>query len=151
MNGDRLNELEAGFLNGSLGDAEENELKAWVMDQPEHELYPYFALAAQSDDLDMPDFKARIVLDQPKGIPWLKVAAAVIVLCVVGFLFKDSILPARQKAYSETEIDESYKATMETLSAMAGFLDKSLTDAEQAIDLSKPFEKLNDLKDENSK
>ena len=153
MNGDRLKTLEHGFMDGALTDAEETELKQWVQAQPEHPLAPYFTMVDEAEELTMPDFKSRLVLtEEPKRkLSWWKLAAAVLALSIAGFLLKDQFLRDSPKAFSEAEIDESYKATMETLSAMAGFLDKSLSDTREAIDLSKPFEKLNELKNENSK
>ena len=153
MTGDRIKELEAGFLAGSLSDAEEQEFKVWLKAHPEHELSPYFTWIAQADGVVVPDLRPGMAYKT--GIwnqTWFKVAAAMLILVTAGFLLKTTLLKQEPaQTFTEAEIDRSYKATLETLSAMAGFLDKSLSDAEQAIDLSKPFEKLNELKDENPK
>ena len=150
MTGERIKYLEEGFLEGSLSDSEEQELRSWVQKHPEHHLAAYFAWTARELPDDMPDFKQKVNLsDRPKSWNWIKVAAAVLVLCTAGFLLKDKLKSSQEnKEYTETEIDESYKATIETLSAMAVFLDKSLADAQKCIDLSSPFEQLNELKDQ---
>lgn len=150
MNGDRLKDLEKGFLEGSLSDAEEQELKAWVQAHPEHHLAPYFAWTAKEEPEAVPDFRRGITLTEKRDFSsWIKVAAAVVLLLVAGFLLKDNLVQSPQEGdFTEAEIDESYKATMETLSAMAVFLDKSLADAQKCIDMSSPFEQLNELKDQ---
>lgn len=153
MTGDRLKELEDGFLEGSLSDQEEVELRQYVLEQSAHPLRPYFLMTLDQEMAEVPDL--RQVVGSKRSVQtntWLKVAAALIILAVAGFLLEDRISGSQPDSpYSQVEIDRSYEATMETLSAMAKFLDNGLKDTQQCMDMSEPFKQLNELKNENSK
>lgn len=147
MNGDRLKELEEGFLEGNLTEQEEQRLLRWIEEHPEHYLSPYFRLTTEELPAEMPDFRSRVSLNEKRGFPlWPKVAAVILVIIAAGFLLNDRWLKKKDNEnYTQAEIDESYQATMETLSAMAGFLDKGLNETQNACNMSQPFEKLNEL------
>lgn len=151
MTGDRLKALEEGFLEGSLSEAEEAALRSWVKDHPEHRLSPYFRWTSADEAIEVPDFRSKMSLEEKeKNWLWLKVAAAILALVVFSFLLKDQVWEKpKEIQFTKSEIDESYQATLETLSAMAVFLDKGISDTQQACKIAEPFEKLNELKESN--
>lgn len=150
MNGDRLKALEQGFLDGSLSPEEEVELKALVSLQENHPLKSYFEWTADGQNLEVPDMRNRVMLEDTsvKSI-WpglIRVAASLLLLISATLILWPGLYTTKPaEKYSQTDIDESYKATIETLSAMASFLNKGIKDTEQCMDISAPFKELNTL------
>ena len=151
MTGDRLKALEEGFLEGSLSEADEKELRKWVMEHPEHHLSLYFSWTSEDERLALPDFKANLDFAEKRtNSPWLKVAAAILAVALFAFLLKDQVWEKpKEIQFTQAEIDKSYQATIETLSAMAVFLDKGINETQKACKMAEPFEKLNELKHSN--
>lgn len=150
MNGDRLKVLEKGFLEGTLSSAEETELKQLVADHPDHHLSAYFQWTGDSQSLDVPDMRQRIKLNDTPSVfrmqNLLKMAAAILLLITATWLLRPEYFKASSSnTYSQVEIDESYQATLETLTAMADFLNESLPKAEECMNISAPFKELNTL------
>jgi hypothetical protein len=150
MNGDRLKALEQGFLDGSLSAEEEVELKTLVSLEENHPLKSYFQWTADGQHLEVPDMRNRVILEDAsvKSI-WpglIRVAATLILLLSATFIFWPGLYSTKPaEKYSQTEIDKSYKATIETLSAMASFLNQGIKDTGQCMDISAPFKELNTL------
>lgn len=150
MNGDNLKILEQGFLDGNLSQEEETELRYLVNQQEDHHLHAYFQWTGDTESLEVPDLRKRVNLDdRPRFFfrqNFLKIAATLLLLMAAIFLFRPQLLNLNSsKKYSQVEIDKSYEATMETLTAMANFLNESLPKAEEGINMSAPFKQLNTL------
>ncbi len=150
MSGDRLKDLEEGFLEGTLTHEEETELKQLVAEHKDHHLSLYFRWTDETEGLDVPDMRQRLVLEDKPGAFWnhklFKMAASVLLILAAAFIFRAQIFaPQSSGNYSQAEIDESYEATMKTLMAMGTFLNESLPKAEEGMNLSAPFKELNTL------
>lgn len=151
MSGDRLKVLEEGFLEGKLSTAEEAELKELVANQPGHHLGIYFQWTDTDDtNLQLPDMRERVKLnDTPlffRKQNLFRIAAGLLLILTATFIFRSELFktgPA--SSYSQVEVDESYEATMKTLTAMATFLNESLPQAEEGMNISAPFKELKTL------
>lgn len=152
MNGDRLKLLEEGFLDGKLTPEEETELKRLVAIADEHHLKTYFQWTSEAQELEAPDLSGRLSLGESSTHFWQvnfrKIAAAILILLAATFAFRNQLFhnTSTQAVYTQAEIDESYEVTMATLTAMASFLDQSLSTTEDGIDFSAPFKEFNSLK-----
>ncbi len=150
MSGDRLNELEEGFLEGSLSPAEEAELKQLVAAHKGHHLGVYFQWTEEAESHEVPDMRQKL---SPEGKPVLfrkqnlfKIAASLLLVLSATFIFRPELFRTESTdPFSQVEIDESYEATMKTLTAMATFLNESLPQAEEGMNISAPFKELNTL------
>lgn len=150
MNGDRLKVLEKGFLEGTLTAEEETELKQLVADHEDHHLSTYFQWTGDGQSLDVPDMRQRIKLDDNPSVfrmqNLFKMAAAILLLITATWLFRPDFFKSDPSGnYSQVEIDKSYQATLETLTAMADFLNESLPKAKECMNISAPFKELNTL------
>lgn len=152
MNGDRLDKLTQGFLDGKLSMEEERELKEWVLSRPVHPLKSYFDWVEAESSIPVPETIGPSFKKHKPGAlrgTLLKVAAAVLILLAAWTVFQPRTDSGQE--YSQAEIDRSYEATIETLSAMAAFLDKGMKATQECMDMSQPFKDLNELKNDNSK
>lgn len=150
MNGDRLKYLEQGFLEGTLTHEEETELKQLVVEHNDHHLGLYFQWTRNTESLDIPDMRQRVILEDKPRAFWkhklFKMAASFLLILAAAFIFRAQIfVPQSSGNFSQAEIDESYEATMKTLIAMGTFLNESLPKAEEGMNLSAPFKELNTL------
>ncbi|MCE7992315.1 MAG: hypothetical protein HEP71_10055 [Roseivirga sp.] len=150
MNGDRLKVLEKGFLEGTLTPEEETELKQLVADHKDHHLSAYFQWTGDTESIEVPDMRQRINLDnRPSAFRiqnLIKIAAVVLLLVAATWLLRPELFKTSpSNTYSQVEIDKSYQATLETLTAMADFLNESLPKAEECMNISAPFKELNTL------
>jgi len=151
MNGDRLKTLEEGFMEGKLSPKEEAELKVIVEATEHHHLKTYFQWTDSANELEVPDMASRVDFEDAPRPFWRqhfsKVAASLLILIVAAFIFREELFEnaAKPVTYSQAEIDESYEATIATLTAMAFFLDEGLNNTERGIDFSTPFKEFNTL------
>lgn len=150
MNGDRLTQLEEGFLEGKLTTEEEAELKDLVAQTQDHHLKTYFQWTAEGQELEVPNMEERMRFSEIPVPYWkrnlIKMAATLLILLTTVFIFRAELFTTKtQETYTQEEIDKSYEATLETLTAMASFLNNGLTNTEQGIDFSAPFKDLNSL------
>lgn len=150
MSGDRLKVLEEGFLEGNLSPAEEAELRQLVAAQKDHHLSVYFQWTEEADNHEVPDMRQKL---KPEDKPVLfrkqnlfKIAASLLLILSATFIFQPQLFKAKStSSFSQVEIDESYEATMKTLTAMATFLNESLPQAEKGMNISAPFKELKTL------
>lgn len=151
MSGDRLKVLEEGFLEGSLSPAEEAELRQLVATQKDHHLAVYFQWTdTDNTDQKAPDMRKRVKLNDTalffRKQNLFRIAAGLVLILTATFVFRPAFFKAKStNSYSQVEIDKSYEATIKTLSAMATFLNESLPQAEEGMNISAPFKELNTL------
>ncbi|GAB5526087.1 MAG: hypothetical protein Roseis2KO_39590 [Roseivirga sp.] len=150
MSGDRLQELEEGFLEGNLSPAEEAELRQLVAAHKGHHLSHYFQWTEESESYELPDMRQKLRLeDKPilfRRQNLFKIAATLLLMLTTTFIFRPELFKAQSTdSFSREEIDKSYEATIKTLTAMATFLNESLPQAEEGLNISAPFKELNSL------